>query len=375
MHIQQIGSGTDNLVTDARKPIILVVDDHRFSRTILSRILNTAGYSVEVATSGPEALGWVRHGEPDAFILDAEMPGMNGIELCWRLREQARFRSTPILVCTTNDDRYQLHSAFTAGCDDFLIKPLEPLLVVARLGGFIKKSDYYKQLERVRADLARYVSPRIRKVIESRTAGQSASPPPQQREVCILFSDIRGFTALSQYIKPTELFQAVSQHLGTQVECVHAHHGYVDKFSGDGVMAIFDGEGMVYDACRCALNIMDQVGTLPPLSDSSPVPIGIGIHTGAVVVGNIGNGDHLDYTAVGETVNVAARLCGHADPMDIIVSQAAHETVGSTTDFAFGQGESVTIRGLTTPITLYHLNRHYARRSNPAARRNNPGYP
>lgn len=334
-----------------------MVDDHRFSRTVLSRILNAAGYRVEVAKSALEALELVRSHEPDAFILDTEMPGMDGIELCWRLREQARFRVTPILVCTTNEDRYLLRSAFTAGCDDFLVKPLEPLLVVARLGGLLKKSDYYKQLERIRADLARYVSPRIRKLIERRAADQSASPPPQQREVCILFSDIRGFTALSQSIEPTELFRAVSQHLGTQVECVYTHHGYVDKFGGDGVMAVFDGEEMAYDACRCALDIMERVSTLPPLSDDSPVPVGVGIHAGPVVIGNIGSGDHLDYTAIGETVNVAARLCGHADPMTIIVSEAVHDRVAGASELAFGKGESVIIRGLGMPVTLYHLHR------------------
>lgn len=344
-------------MTGERRPIVLVVDDHRFSRTVLSRILNAAGYRAEVAKSAQEALERVRHCEPDAFILDTEMPGMDGIELCWRLREQVRFRVTPILVCTANEDRYLLRAAFTAGCDDFLIKPLEPLLVVARLGGLIKKSDYYKQLERVRAELARYVSPRIRKVIENRANDQSASPP-QQRDVCVLFSDIRGFTTLSQCIEPAELFRAVSQHLGTQVECVYAHHGYVDKFSGDGVMAIFDGEEMAYDACCCALDIMDRVSALPPLSDSSPVPVGVGIHAGPVMIGNIGSGDHLDYTAIGETVNVAARLCGHADPMDVIVSQTVHDIVEAAADLAFGKGESVTIRGLVTPVTLYHLNRH-----------------
>lgn len=369
--MQILGDGTDKLVSDERKPIVLVVDDHRFSRTVLSRILNAAGYRVEVAKSAPEALEQIRHCEPDAFILDTEMPGMDGIELCWRLREQSRFRITPILVCTANEDRHLLRSAFTAGCDDFLVKPLEPLLVVARLGGLIKKFDYYKQLERVRADLARYVSPRIRKVIESRAEDPSASPLPQQREVCVLFSDIRGFTALSQCIEPTELFRAVSQHLGTQVECVYAHHGYVDKFGGDGVMAIFDGEGMTHDACRCALDIMDRVGALPPLSDSNSVPVGVGIHAGPVVIGNIGSGDHLDYTAIGETVNVAARLCGHADPMDVVVSQAVHEAVRSTAGFAFGKGESVLIRSLSAPVTLYHLRRHTARRSDSVAKRNN----
>lgn len=345
-------------MTTDLKPTVLVVDDHRFSRTVLSRILNAAGYRVEVVETAEAALEQAVSREPDAFVLDAEMPGMSGIELCWRLRALPRFRMTPILIATANEDRYLLRSAFTAGCDDFLVKPLEPLVVVARLGGLIKKADYYKQLERVRGELSRYVSPRIRKLIEHRSLlDTETAARPTLAEVCVLFSDIRGFTALSHAIEPTTLFRSVSEHLGAQVECVYRHNGYVDKFGGDGVMAVFDGRHMAADACRCALAIMERVTELAAPTVDQPVPVGVGIHAGSVVVGSIGSGDHLDYTVVGETVNVAARLCGYAQPMNIVVSDAVRGQVAEDEPLAFGDGRSVTVRGLSEPVVLYHLAR------------------
>jgi len=344
-------------VTADNQSTILVVDDHHLSRTVLTRILTAAGFHVETADSADTALRWVRDHNPDAFVLDAEMPGMDGVELCWRLREDPRHRTTPILIATNKDDRYLLRAAFTAGCDDFLLKPLEPLVVVARLGGLLKKSEYFKQLEEIRAELARYVSPRIRKLIERRVDNRTDVPAPALMDACILFSDIRGFTALSQTIRPTELFRTVSEHLGAQVECVYRHRGYVDKFGGDGLMAVFDGDTMASDACACALDIIASVRRLGTTHPEQPVPLGIGIHAGPVVMGNIGTGDHLDYTAIGETVNVAARLCGHAESENIIVSEAVRARVTDRADLRFSEPQSVTIRGLSGRVMLYHLRR------------------
>lgn len=338
------------------RPTVLVVDDHRFSRTVLTRILSAAGYRIATAENGAEALASLQSMDPDAFILDAEMPGMDGIELCVRLREDPRFHVTPILISTATEDRYLLRSAFSAGCDDFLLKPLEPLVVVARLGGLLKKADYYRQLERIRSDLARYVSPRIRALIERRVRQRDSAPAPEERDVVVLFSDIRGFTSLARSLPPTVLFDAVSRHLGIQVETVYEYHGYVDKFGGDGLMAVFDGPTMAVDACRCAQDLLRRTAALPAVGGVGPVPMGVGIHAGPVVVGNIGAGVHLDYTAIGDTVNIAARLCGRAEPMTAVVSDAVHAAAaGQSRELAFGPARQATIRGLDEPVTLYYL--------------------
>ncbi|RFA30133.1 hypothetical protein CAI21_08030 [Alkalilimnicola ehrlichii] len=331
---------------------IMVVDDHRFSRMVLSRILQAADYQVLIADSSERALEMLEEHIPDAFMIDVEMPGMGGIELCQKLREQPRFSMTPILMVTALEDPAVFRRAFAVGCDDFVDKPLSPLVVTARLGGLLKKYDSFRELERVRVNLARYISPRVRQIIE-RSAQMDELPPPEEREVCILFSDIRGFTALSQKLPPSVLFSNISQQLGAQVDAVYRNRGYVDKFGGDGIMAVFDGDSMAWDACRCALEIMQVAAEMA--NEDVPMPLGIGIHQGRVVAGNIGSGKHLDYSVIGNSVNLAARLCGYAHSQDIVVSDIVCQAVGEDRRFRFVDPCYARIRGLPERIKIYRL--------------------
>ena len=186
----------------------------------------------------------------------------------------------------------------------------------------LQKTDYYQKLERARQMLRRYLSPRVADIAEEYSETGNI-PPPAERQVAICFTDIRGFTALSETLDPGQLFASLSGHLRRQVELVYRHGGYVDKFNGDGIMAVFDGPGMVEKCCRCAVAIMEEASGRNP--DEDKLPIGVGIHTGRVMVGNIGSPEHFDYSIIGATVNLAARLCGYAQPETIIVSSAVRE--------------------------------------------------
>lgn len=340
------------MVNTKRQNRVMVVDNHQASMAALTRILESAGFAVTAVASTEQALV-AAEDVPDAFIVDVELPGIDGFELCQRLRQDPRYRFTPIIMMTDLEQGAILRRAFAAGCDDFLNKPLEPIVVIARLTGQLQKYEIFAQLDRVRRNLARYISPRLRRLIEQ-SCSSGDQLPAQQREVCILFSDIRGFTALSQTIPAPMLFSTISRQLGTQVDIVYRHRGYVDKFGGDGIMAVFDSESMAWDACRCALEIMRQTERLH-LEDEPPMPVGIGIHMGTVVEGNIGSGEHLDFSVIGNTVNLAARLCGYAHSRDIIVSEHVREAVGSDAEMHFVEPQQAHIRGLRNPIRLYRL--------------------
>lgn len=335
-----------------RQNRVLVVDSHPASVAALTRILESAGFAVTAAENTEQALA-AAEDVPDAFIIDVEMPDMDGFELCQRLRQDPRYRFTPIIMMTALEEGSVLRRAFAAGCDDFLQKPLEPIAVIARLTGQLQKYEIFAQLDRVRRNLARYISPRLRRLIEESSNG-SGYLPPQEREVCILFSDIRGFTALSQTIPAPMLFSTISRQLGAQVDAVYRHRGYVDKFGGDGIMAVFDSDCMAWDACHCALEIMRLTESMRS-DDVPPMPVGIGIHMGMVVEGNIGSGEHLDFSVIGNTVNLAARLCGYAHSRDIIVSEHVREAVGDDPELRFVEPQQAHIRGLREPIRLYRL--------------------
>jgi Adenylate cyclase, family 3 (some proteins contain HAMP domain) len=344
-----------NLKTAPRKSI-LVVDDDRITRVILERMLCEAGYEVFTAENGERALELLQQREINAFVLDIRMPGMSGIELCRRLRSLAPYKITPVLFVTVMEEQANIREAFDAGGDDYVVKPVEPMILKARLSGLMQKIELINQLARVRRNLNRYVSPRTQKMVETYSA-TGVLPPPDEHHLCILFSDIRGFTALSEEIEPSVLFPMLSEHLGKQVDLVYRHGGYIDKFGGDGVMAVFDGPGMELNSCLCALDILDGTRSNIAPNGHCRMPLGIGIHSGPALIGNIGKGEHLDYSVIGNTVNLAARLCGYAEPMSIIVSKAVRDTVCDDPRLCFSGEHPVDIRGMKKPITLYQLTR------------------
>ena len=214
--------------------------------------------------------------------------------------------------------------------------------------------EYFREMERVRENLNRYISTRTQSMVEAYSLTGSL-PPPDEVDVCVVFTDVRGFTALSQQLEPTTLFYKLSRHLGMQVDCVYRHGGYIDKFGGDGLMAVFDTSDRAERACRCALEIiglteMDQRSTGSPLME-----LGIGVHMGPVLIGNIGSADHLDYSAIGTTVNLAARLCGCAERMSIVVSETVVEAIDSGAELTFTDRRLVNIRGIGEPVTVFSV--------------------
>ncbi len=292
----------------------------------------------------------------DGFLLDLNMPGLDGVELCRRLRTLERPKLTPIICVTGYSDDNSISPEFAARADDSIAKPVNPTTLDARLSAHLQKMDYMKEMERVRKNLNRYISRRTQTMVEAYSI-TGILPMPEEQDVCVMFSDVRGFTQLSQELEPTTLFNVLSNHLGMQVDSVYRHGGYIDKFAGDGIMAVFDSDQRVAEACRCALEIMDATQSDELGRNQRMLELGIGIHCDSALVGNIGSNNHLDYSVIGETVNLAARLCGCAEPLSIVVSQSIAAEAQHEADFFFTAPCEVKVRGLRDPVTAYNVTR------------------
>ena len=341
--------------------VIAVVDDEREIRAALKAFLEDEGYEVVLAEGTAEALHAVQNRPIDAFMIDVVLDEQSGFDLCRRLRLMPTHKQTPILCMTGRDYPGVLEDAFNSGADDFIEKPLNLVSIASRLRAQLQRTDYFRKLERARQMMQRYLSPRVATIADEYSE-TGKIPPPEEREVAICFTDIRGFTAQSETMNPVELFDSLSGHLRRQVEAVYRFGGYVDKFSGDGLMAIFDGEDMARQCCRCALEIMKE--TMRNTQTGEQFPIGIGIHVGRVVIGNIGSPEHLDYSAVGTSVNLAARLCGYASPETIIVSHAVRQSMSAPEgmkemvemeEMLFLDERDVVIRGVTGSVKIFRL--------------------
>lgn len=337
----------------SRRKLIMVVEDEPEARATLVDLLRDQGHDTLEAATSEEALRLSADHEIDGFLLDINLEGMNGIELCRTLRRYDKHRLAPILFVTGAVESTALEDAFDAGCDDFISKPFEPVVLKARLNGHLRRIETQVQLERIRLRLRRYVSNRTQEAVESFVL--TGNPvTPVEKDVAICFTDIRRFVALSEVLSPTELFRKVSEDLADQVSAVYRFGGYIDKFGGDGLMAIFDGEHRVIQSCLCALEILQSA--MKRHGGAGEIgSLGIGIHAGTAVAGNIGSDEHLDYSVIGSAVNLAARLCGYADPMSIIVSKAVRDALGGEPRVLFTDERQVRVRGISEPVTVYTL--------------------
>jgi adenylate cyclase len=330
------------------KQTVLLADDDQTTRLVLSAILESQGYQVDTADRGEKCLFLALENTYDALLIDINMPGIGGIDLCKRLRELARYKMVPIIFITSMDEESSLTEAFSVGASDFIAKPVNAVVLAARLKNHLDKKQYYDELERVRHYLNRYISLRTQRMVEA-YALTGLLPTPELHHVCVMFSDIRGSTELSRTIDLDVLFARISRTLGRQVDMVYKFNGYIDKFGGDGLMAIFDGEKAVINASRCAQNILKAEKKEP----DEPLPIGIGLHYGPVLIGNIGSDEHLDYSALGETVNLASRICEHAKSMQVDMSQQVVDKLKGMPEFVFGEIDTVLFRGFNE-TTLVH---------------------
>ena len=195
---------------------VLVADDMGVLRVLVSGLLRNAGVKAIEAGSGGRALEIIHEQSIDAFILDIHMPGMDGIELCRIIRSMGRHRNTPVMFISTMDETHALEEALAAGGDDFISKPIHFVILRARLRNLLQRAHFLNQEKMMSLSLQRYLSPRT-EAIARLFAQSGVLPAPQRQEVCVLFSDVRGFTELSQELEPEALLHMLSGHLESMV--------------------------------------------------------------------------------------------------------------------------------------------------------------
>jgi class 3 adenylate cyclase len=175
----------------------------------------------------------------------------------------------------------------------------------------------------------------------------------ERKYVTALFSDARGFTSLSEKMSPEDVVSLMNIYLNLQTTVIHHWGGIVDKFVGDEVMAIFEGKGTEINAVRAAVEIQSYCRALNEAraaADERQVSIGIGLNSGEVVMGNMGSEDHMDYTVIGDNINIAARLCGVAQPGQVLVSKIIADEVGP--EATWKELPPVLVKGKDLPISI-----------------------
>lgn len=339
---------------------ILVAEDNFDSRELLQDILSGQGYIVHMAFDGVNALELIAQQIPDLLILDVDMPRKDGFEVVKSLKQDVRTASIPIIMLTARSDVENRVHGLGLGADDYLAKPFSPRELLARVNTRLRAKaetdGLREQRELIRRTFSRFVAQEIIDLMmENPSAIQLGG---QLRPLTVLFVDLEGFTSISEHENPVDLLDILNQYHGFLVNIIKRNGGTIDKFLGDGLMALFnapiDLEQHVFRAVKSALEIKNE---LPNFYEQLPqrfqLQVNIGIHSGLAVVGNIGASDLMDYTAVGDTVNLAARLQGLSQQGQISVSKAVYDVLQDQIE-AEDLGDK-QIKGREESVRVYHV--------------------
>jgi adenylate cyclase len=353
---------------------VLVVDDTPVNLKLLADLLAAKGYAVQTATSGPEALAKIDAGVADLVLLDVMMPGMSGYEVCRKIRENPATAMLPVVMVTALDPAQERVKGIEAGADDFLSKPIHQPELLARVRSLLRVKSLWDQLAELNRTLEqrvteqvsqlerltrlkRFFSPQLAEAIVS--GGADDPLTSHRREVTVVFLDLRGFTAFAETAEPEEVMGVLREYHAAMGELILAHEGTLERFTGDGMMIFFNDPTPVDDpqerAVRMAVAMRARVDDLARgwRKRGWELDFGVGIAQGYATIGAIGFEGRWDYGAIGTVTNLAARLCGEAQPGQILVPRRLYAMLEDLVDAA-PVGE-LSLKGFSRPVTAYNV--------------------
>ena len=332
---------------------LLLVDDNKVNRLLLARNLELQGHQVAAAENGRVALDMLRREAFDLLLLDIEMPEMNGFQVLEQLKGDLQLRDIPVIVTSSLEGLDNVVRCIELGAEDYLQKPVNPVLLKARLGASLEKKrlrDQQKELVR------RFATPEVAQDMQESGFALGG----KRVEGSVMFTDIRGFTSLAESQPPEETIELLNTWYTLMFDAISGHGGIVSQIAGDGLMALFGAPLPLPDHCAAAVRAALEMLEMIELFDveragagKPPIHIGIGIASGDMVAGYTGTNDRATYTCIGDTVNLASRLEAHTKVAGraILVDSATRAGLGGSIEVeALGP---VTIRGKAQPVDVF----------------------
>ena len=315
-------------------PIVLLVDDEPDTVRLVRKVLQADGCEVLEANNGEQALEQYRHTPPDLILLDIILPRRDGLDILREIRQTDPITGV-IMVSALTSERITIDSML-GGADDYISKPFQLREMRVRIRQVLEKTALRRENTRLQSELQR-ANEKIRELVERyipsavRDVYHDSPEPPvlggTRQSVTILYADIQGFTPLAESIPPDRLVEILNRYLGAAAAAIQAHNGVLTNFVGDCVVGLFNAPTPHPDHARqavtAALDIVDSFRALA--TAEYPLTVGIGVNTGDVVVGNIGTQQLMNYTAIGDAINLAQRLQEMAEENQILVGPLTHE--------------------------------------------------
>ena len=315
----------------------MLVDDEPANLTLLEELLRLEGYATVSAESGAEALSLARASRPDLILLDIMMPEMNGFDVCDRLRKDTALQTVPVIFLTALDDDTSRLRGLEMMADDYLTKPFNSRLLLAKVENILQlskmraqavSSQFNQQVkEQSKRQIAaaweanEYLSEKFQLFVPEQLLGRIAPQGIEsiqlgnvtEEELTILFCDIRGFTAIAESQEARETFEWLNAFFTEMNDCITSHGGFIDKYLGDAIMSVFDKrKSHAMDAIEAAVAMQESLqkfnASRQKYNLENPLNIGTGINTGIGMIGTLGSDRRMDSTVIGDVVNTASRL-------------------------------------------------------------------
>ena len=362
-------------------PRILIVDDNPTNVKVLQTRLAAEGYEIVTAADGEEGLAAARQHTPDLILLDVMMPKLDGFEVCRRLRADAAFPFTPIIMVTAMADSKDVVAGLEAGGDEYLTKPVDHAALAARVRSMLRIKRLHDTVETLAAEvkewnaslerrvaeqvgelervgrLRRFFSPQLAELIVN--GGTDDPLKSHRREITVVFLDLRGFTAFAEVAEPEEVMGVLREYHQITGKLILEYEGMLEHFTGDGITILFNDPVPIPNpaerAVRMALTIRERVGRMAEdwVKRGYELSLGIGIAQGFATIGAIGFEGRWDYSAIGTVTNLAARLCGEAPGDQILIAHRVYTGLEALVEVE--PQEVLTLKGFRRPVTAYRV--------------------
>ncbi len=348
--------------------LVLVVDDNPDMRAYVSSILREAGYQVQTARNGSEGFHIAKELLPHLVVTDLMMPIVTGLEMIRTIRSEETLKGIPIILLTAKVDEDTRIEGTERGADAYLAKPFNDRELLAEARNLLALKENERKVVELNTYLTesvlhRFLPPAL---VKKAAAGDLILDlRPEPRLITVLFSDIVGFTQLSNTLRSRKVAELLNEYLEAMTKAVFDNGGTVDKFMGDAILALYGApeELTPNEQVRRAVNTsramlrglseLNERWRSQGLFDSdgrNSIQFRCGIHQGTAVVGMFGSSERADYTAIGPSVNIASRLQGAAEPGTILVSAAVADYLQEEEII---KGKSLELKGVDETVLTF----------------------
>jgi class 3 adenylate cyclase len=353
-----------------RPETILLVDDDPTNLQVLRGALDGRGFKLLVARSGEDALKVARSARPELILLDIMMPpGINGYETCRRLKQDPETQESAVIFLSSLEETESKVKGLGLGAVDYITKPFQIEEVTARVDTHLtihrlkeslarKNRELEKANQFIRKAFGRYLSEDVVQQLLDSPEGLELGG--EEREVTILISDLRAFTALAARLEPKQVIAFLNAYLENMVEVITRYQGTILEIMGDAIIVVFGAPMRFADhaergvACALAMQLtMPEVNEKLAAEGVPALEMGIGVHTGKVVVGNIGSQQRTKYDAIGHHVNVAGRIESHTTGGQVMISESTRKAVPSPLEIR--REVQIEPKGFSETLTLHDV--------------------